>query len=415
MGEYKIISSYIGYKTKSENINLNENKSIVLYLNPELFEIEEVTLSTKSEDYNIKSANLGKIELEVKKLEQLPVLMGEKDVLKSIQLLPGFQSGNEGSAGFYVRGGGVDQNLILLDEATIYNASHLFGFFSVFNSDAINDINLIKGSPSSNYGGRLASVLDINMKNGNKKKFEANGGIGLISSRLTVEGPIKVDTSSFIVSARRTYIDVLTKPYLENTEYAGNGYYFYDLTAKINYKFSDKDQLFFSGYFGRDVFSFSSSDWGFSINMPWGNATSSVRWNHVFSNKLFMNTSLIFSDYKFEFNGVQEINNEPTAKSSLFSGIKDWALKQDFNYYLNSRHTVKFGINNIYHEFTPSSFTAEIDSIDFSLDNVIKYYAHEYAFYINDEYKFNEKLLINSGKKIFRIYPLWTIRKILKR
>ena len=397
MGEYKIISSYIGYKTKSENINLNENKSIVLYLNPELFEIEEVTLSTKSEDYNVKSANLGKIELEVKKLEQLPVLMGEKDVLKSIQLLPGIQSGNEGSAGFYVRGGGVDQNLILLDEATIYNASHLFGFFSVFNSDAINDINLIKGSPSSNYGGRLASVLDINMKNGNKKKFEANGGIGLISSRLTVEGPIKVDTSSFIVSARRTYIDVLTKPYLENTEYAGNGYYFYDLTAKINYKFSDKDQLFFSGYFGRDVFSFSSSDWGFSINMPWGNATSSVRWNHVFSNKLFMNTSLIFSDYKFEFNGVQEINNEPTAKSSLFSGIKDWALKQDFNYYLNSRHTVKFGINNIYHEFTPSSFTAEIDSIDFSLDNVIKYYAHEYAFYINDEYKFNEKLLINSG------------------
>ena len=183
MGEYKIISSYIGYKTKSENINLNENKSIVLYLNPELFEIEEVTLSTKSEDYNIKSANLGKIELEVKKLEQLPVLMGEKDVLKSIQLLPGIQSGNEGSAGFYVRGGGVDQNLILLDEATIYNASHLFGFFSVFNSDAINDINLIKGSPSSNYGGRLASVLDINMKNGNKKKFEANGGIGLISSK----------------------------------------------------------------------------------------------------------------------------------------------------------------------------------------------------------------------------------------
>ena len=161
MGEYKIISSYIGYKTKSENINLNENKSIVLYLNPELFEIEEVTLSTKSEDYNVKSANLGKIELEVKKLEQLPVLMGEKDVLKSIQLLPGIQSGNEGSAGFYVRGGGVDQNLILLDEATIYNASHLFGFFSVFNSDAINDINLIKGSPSSNYGGRLASVLDI--------------------------------------------------------------------------------------------------------------------------------------------------------------------------------------------------------------------------------------------------------------
>ena len=234
-GKYNLISSYIGYETKEKEIILNQNKSIILYLSPESFEIKEVTLSTKPEDYNIKNANLGKIELEVKKLEQLPVLMGEKDVLKSIQLLPGIQSGNEGSAGFYVRGGGADQNLILLDEATIYNASHLFGFFSVFNSDAINDINLIKGSPSANYGGRLSSVLDINMKNGNKKKFQSSGGIGLISSRITLEGPIKKDTASFIISGRRTYIDVLTKPYLENTEYAGNGYYFYDLTAKLNY------------------------------------------------------------------------------------------------------------------------------------------------------------------------------------
>ena len=396
-GTYNLLSSYIGYETKEKKIILNQNESIILYLTPESFEIKEVTLSTKPEDYNITSSNLGKIELEVKKLEQLPVLMGEKDVLKSIQLLPGIQSGNEGSAGFYVRGGGVDQNLILLDEATIYNASHLFGFFSVFNSDAINDINLIKGSPSANYGGRLSSVLDINMKNGNKKKFQSSGGIGLISSRLTLEGPIKKDTASFIISGRRTYIDVLTKPYLENTEYAGNGYFFYDLTAKLNYRISEKDQLFISGYFGRDVFSFSSSDWGFSINMPWGNATSSIRWNHVFSNKLFMNNSLIFSDYKFEFNGTQEVNNEPTAQSSLFSGIKDWSLKQDFNYYLNSRHTIKFGLNNIYHEFTPSSFTAQIDSIDFSLDNIIKYYAHEYAIYINDEFHVNEKILINAG------------------
>ena len=391
------MSSYIGCETKNKKINLTKNESIIIDLNPELFEIEEITLSTKQEDYNIKSANLGKIELEVKKLEQLPVLMGEKDILKSIQLLPGIQSGNEGSAGFYVRGGGVDQNLILLDEATIYNASHLFGFFSVFNSDAINDINLIKGSPPANYGGRLASVLDINMKNGNKKNFHSSGGIGLISSRITIEGPIKKDTASFIISGRRTYIDVLTKPYLEGTEYAGNGYYFFDLTAKLNYRFSEKDQLFISSYFGRDVFSFSSSDWGFSINMPWGNATASVRWNHVFSNKLFMNNSLIFSDYNFEFDAVQEINGEPAAESSLYSGIKDWSLKQDFNYYLNSRHTIKFGLNNIYHEFTPSSFTAKIDSIDFSPDNVMKYYAHEFALYINDEFHINEKVLINTG------------------
>ena len=195
--------------------------------------------------------------------------MGEKDILKTLQLLPGVQSGSEGSSGFYVRGGGPDQNLILLDEGTIYNASHLFGFFSVFNSDAINDINLIKGSMPANYGGRLSSVLDINMKDGNKKRFSGRGGIGLISSKLTLEGPIKKDTSSFIVSARRTYIDILTKPYLDTTEYAGNGYFFYDLTSKFNYRFSNKDQIFISGYFGKDVFTFNSPDWGFNMKIPW--------------------------------------------------------------------------------------------------------------------------------------------------
>ena len=398
-GEYTIICSYIGYDSINRKIIINKDKSEKFKLSPSSFQIDEVTISTKKEDYNIKSSDLGNVELEVKKLEKLPVLMGEKDILKTLQLLPGVQSGSEGSSGFYVRGGGPDQNLILLDEGTIYNASHLFGFFSVFNSDAINDINLIKGSMPANYGGRLSSVLDINMKDGNKKRFSGRGGIGLISSKLTLEGPIKKDTSSFIVSARRTYIDILTKPYLDTTEYAGNGYFFYDLTSKFNYRFSNKDQIFISGYFGKDVFTFNSPDWGFNMKIPWGNSTGSIRWNHVFSNKLFMNSSLIFSNYKFEFSATQNVEGNNLYQSRLYSGIRDWNFKQDFNYYLNPRHTLKFGINNTYHIFSPSNFDASLDSLDIST-NDIRYYAHEGAIYINDEFNLNERILINAGIRL---------------
>ena len=398
-GEYTIICSYIGYDNINRKIIINKDKSEKFKLSPSSFQIDEVTISTKKEDYNIKSSDLGNVELEVKKLEKLPVLMGEKDILKTLQLLPGVQSGSEGSSGFYVRGGGPDQNLILLDEGTIYNASHLFGFFSVFNSDAINDINLIKGSMPANYGGRLSSVLDINMKDGNKKRFSGRGGIGLISSKLTLEGPIKKDTSSFIVSARRTYIDILTKPYLDTTEYAGNGYFFYDLTSKFNYRFSNKDQIFISGYFGKDVFTFNSPDWGFNMKIPWGNSTGSIRWNHVFSNKLFMNSSLIFSNYKFEFSATQNVEGNNLYQSRLYSGIRDWNFKQDFNYYLNPRHTLKFGINNTYHIFSPSNFDASLDSLDIST-NDIRYYAHEGAIYINDEFNLNEKILVNAGIRL---------------
>tara|TARA_B100001057_G_scaffold501278_1_gene623098 strand:- start:7669 stop:10032 length:2364 start_codon:yes stop_codon:yes gene_type:complete len=398
-GEYTIICSYIGYNNINRKIIINKDKSEKFQLSPSSFQIDEVIISTKKEDYNIKSSDLGNVELEVKKLEKLPVLMGEKDILKTLQLLPGVQSGSEGSSGFYVRGGGPDQNLILLDEGTIYNASHLFGFFSVFNSDAINDINLIKGSMPANYGGRLSSVLDINMKDGNKKRFSGRGGVGLISSKLTLEGPIKKDTSSFIISARRTYIDILTKPYLDTTEYAGNGYFFYDLTSKFNYRFSNKDQIFISGYFGKDVFTFNSPDWGFNMKIPWGNSTGSIRWNHVFSNKLFMNSSIIFSNYKFEFSATQNVEGNNLYQSRLYSGIRDWNFKQDFNYYLNPRHTLKFGINNTYHIFSPSNFDASLDSLDIST-NDIRYYAHEGAIYINDEFNLNEKILISAGIRL---------------
>ena len=397
-GEYTLESSYIGYSNLKKQVNPNlidSLKTITLNLNSSSFITQEVVLKAKKEDANIKNADMGKIELEIETLDQIPVLAGEKDILKTIQLLPGVQAGSEGTSGFYVRGGGPDQNLILLDEAVVYNASHLFGFFSVFNSDAINNIDLIKGSMPANYGGRLASVLDINMKDGNNKKFGAEGGIGLISSRLTIEGPIKKDTSSFIISGRRTYFDVLAKPYVDTTSFAGSGYYFYDLTTKFNYIISEKDKLYLSGYFGRDVFTFNSQEWGFNVNIPWGNATASLRWNHLFNNKLFMNTSLIFSDYNFELNAGQELEGIPSSETVMFSGIRDYNLKSDLSYYPNLQHQIKGGVNYIFHKFNPTSFSGTYDDLVF--EEIINHYAHEYAFYINDEYNVNEKLLINFG------------------
>ena len=392
--DYLLETSYIGYENQSISVSKSSN-DVVFNLKPTSYITDEVTLKAKKEDANIKNADIGKIEIDVEQVDQIPVLMGEKDILKTIQLLPGVQSGSEGSSGFYVRGGGPDQNLILLDEAVVYNASHLFGFFSVFNSDAINNMDLVKGTMPANYGGRLSSVLDINMKDGNNKKYGATGGIGLISSKLTIEGPIKKDTSSFIISARRTYFDVLAKPFIDTTAFSGSSYFFYDLTTKANYQLSKKDKLFISGYFGRDVFNFNSDDWGFKMNMPWGNATASLRWNHLFSSKLFMNTSLIFSDYKYELNMTQDLDSLPTTETSLFSGIRDWNLKNDFSYYPNPKHKIKFGSNYVFHKFNPTSFSGSYDNLD--LEQIINYYAHEYGLYVNDEFDVNERLLLNFG------------------
>ncbi|MED5306879.1 MAG: TonB-dependent receptor [Bacteroidota bacterium] len=392
--DYLLETSYIGYENQSISISKSSN-DVIFNLKPTSYITDEVTIKAKKEDANIKNADIGKIEIDVEQVDQIPVLMGEKDILKTIQLLPGVQSGSEGSSGFYVRGGGPDQNLILLDEAVVYNASHLFGFFSVFNSDAINNMDLIKGTMPANYGGRLSSVLDINMKDGNNKKYGATGGIGLISSKLTIEGPIKKDTSSFIISGRRTYFDVLAKPFIDTTAFSGSSYFFYDLTTKANYQLSKKDKLFISGYFGRDVFNFNSDDWGFKMNMPWGNATASLRWNHLFSSKLFMNTSLIFSDYKYELNMTQDLDSLPTTETSLFSGIRDWNLKNDFSYYPNPKHKIKFGSNYVFHKFNPTSFSGSYDNLD--LEQIINYYAHEYGVYVNDEFDVNDRLLLNFG------------------
>ncbi len=392
-GEYTLVISYLGFQQVERKINLDRDMRINLPLKPQAVNVKEVVITAERDDKNVQNTEIGTTELEVEKIKELPAFLGEVDILKTIQLLPGVASAGEGNSGFYVRGGGPDQNLILLDDAVVYNASHLFGFFSVFNADAVKNIKLIKGGMPANYGGRLASVLDISMKEGNNKKYRADGGIGLISSRFTVQGPLKKDTSSFIISGRRTYIDLLMKSFIpDSSAFSGSGYYFYDLNTKINYKLSDKNRIFLSGYFGRDVFTYNNSDNGFKVKIPWGNATTSARWNHLFNDKLFLNTTLLFSDYHFQFEGTQS-----DFSFVLFSGIRDWNGLLDFSYFPSIRHSIKFGFNYIYHTFIPSNVTAHQGDVVFDTGEIIKYYAHDGAVYFNDEFDLSDKIRLNAG------------------
>lgn len=391
-GNYILLYSFLGYESKAVALTLDGNTTQHLQLYPRSYQAKEVVVTDKRKDANVKSTDMGKAELTAVQIKKLPALMGEVDVLKALQLMPGVQAAGEGNAGFYVRGGGADQNLILLDEAPVYNTGHLFGFFSVFNADAIRSTTLIKGGMPANYGGRLSSVADIAMKEGNNKNFQGEGGIGLISSRLSFQGPLKKDKASFIVSGRRTYIDLVTKPFINNTSYKGSGYYFYDLNVKMNYAISDKDRIYLSGYLGKDVFSFNNQDRSFDVKIPWGNTTATLRWNHVFSQKLFANTSLIYNDYKFQFSALQ--NNFDIR---LSSGISDMNLKTDFDYYAHVKHHIRFGGNYIYHTFTPSTISGEQDSTRFSPENVFKKYAHEVALYLMDDWEISPRLQLNVG------------------
>lgn len=390
-GEYTLMVSYIGYNDFEKKITLDKDLKINVLLEETAIMGKEVVVTGERKNSNIESIEMGTVQLPIEKIKSIPAFLGEVDILKTIQLLPGVQSAGEGNAGFYVRGGGPDQNLILLDDAVVYNASHLFGFFSVFNADAVKDVNLIKGGMPAQYGGRLSSVLEISMKEGNNRNYQADGGIGVISSRLTVQGPIKKDTSSFIVSGRRTYIDVLMKPFV-NKNFQGTGYYFYDLNTKINYRFSDKDRVFLSGYFGRDVFSYNNKKDGFSMKFPWGNATTSLRWNHIFNSKLFLNTTSTYSEYNLEFLGEME-----DFEFKMFSGVRDYSIKSDFTWFPNILNNFKFGVNYIYHVFTPSSATARIGNTIFDTGKTIKYYANDASVYINDEYDISEKIKVSAG------------------
>lgn len=392
-GAYNFVCSYIGYQYKVIPVQLNANLQLNFDVLPKVALSQEVVVSTKKLDANVKNAQMGKFTLPIEQIKSIPAFLGEVDLLKTIQLLPGIRNAGEGSAGLYVRGGGPDQNLILLDDAPVYNTGHLFGFFSIFNSDAIKNVSIIKGGMPAQYGGRLSSVLDIAMKEGNNQKFQVDGGIGLIASRLSIQGPIKKDKASFIVSARRTYIDALTKPFISKTsQFYGSGYYFYDLNAKVNYRFSEKDRLYLSGYFGRDVFDFVNGRQSLNVNIPWGNATGTLRWNHVFNRKLFGNTTAVYNDYNFTFKAAQ--NN---FEVKLASGIRDVSLKQDFDLYPFTGHKIKFGGIYTYHKFTPSVVSGKQDSVMFNPNNAQTKYAGEAAFYIQDDWDISEKIKINAG------------------
>ncbi len=398
-----IIFSFVGYK--SENLPITEqSQSMVhhVHLDPNL-ELSEVKIYGEKEESISDKAEMGVLRVPVKQIREIPALLGEKDVFKVLQLMPGVRSGSEASSGLYVRGGGPDQNLIILDDAPVYNAMHLFGFFSVFNGDAIKSIELFKGGFPARYGGRLSSVVDMNLKDGNKQKFGGEGSIGLISSRLLLEGPILKNKASFIISARRTYLDLLTMPIVAAIDDGGKaGYYFYDLNMKVNYEISEKDKIYLSGYFGRDKFYSSYKDYQYEDDYAlfWENATSTLRWNHQFSNKLFSNTSFIFSNYQFVVN-IKE-NNKST--DDFFhlrykSGVRDFGVKNDYSWIPNTKHYVRAGFMVTNHLFTPSAVVLE-DASQSQEVKVQDLNSVETAVYAEDEWHIIPKLKINGGIRL---------------
>ncbi|WP_026994330.1 TonB-dependent receptor [Flectobacillus major] len=387
-GNYTLVVTSVGYRKSLKDIKLNEQS---LTLNIELQEdgqeLDEVVVTAKRDDDNVKSTEMSVNKVEMKTIKKIPALLGEVDLVRAIQFLPGVTTVGEGASGFNVRGGGVDQNLILLDDAPVYNSSHLFGFFSVFNPDAVKDVKLIKGGIPAQYGGRASSILDVRMKEGNAKKLEVNGGIGAIFSRLSIEAPIVKDKASFIVAARRSYIDILAKPFLTGNS-ADASFNFYDLTAKVNYNINQKNTVFLSGYFGRDVF---GQEFGFN----WGNSTLSARWNHVFSDKLFLNTTAFYSNYDYALDSDLK-NKRPNNAFKWSSNITNYSFKPDFTYYISPNNTLTFGGQVLSYNFKPGAATAssqgEVRSFGQERKNGI-----EYSAYIGNEWKVSPKLSLQYG------------------
>lgn len=388
-GIYKIQLSYLGYKTISETIILNDDITKNYKLTESVESLDEVLIEDDVEKLNIKKPQMSVNSLSIKTIKNMPVILGEVDVIKSITLLPGVTNAGEGSSGFNVRGGAVDQNLILLDEATIFNSSHLFGLFSVFNPDAIKDIKLYKGGIPAKYGGRISSVLDIYQKEGNSKEFHMNGGIGLISSRLLAEGPIKKDKGSFLFGGRSSYAHLFL-PLFDIDNIA----YFYDLNTKLSYRLNDDNSIFLSGYFGRDVFELADS-----FENTYGNTVVNFRWNHLFSDKLFSNLSLIYSDYYYGLKlDFVEFDWE--------SGIRNFNLKYDFKHYISNNFKLEYGLNSIYYKFNPGEINPTTESSGINPFKLIDKYAFENALYIDAEHKLSNKLSVNYGARLSTFHRL---------
>ena len=401
-GEYNFRFSYVGYESLEIVIDLRENKTFDVLLKPAT-DLQEVVVTDDAVTRQAEQTQMSRIELSSQQIKDVPTIFGEKDLLKTLQLMPGVQSGNEGQTGFYVRGGGPDQNLILLDEATVYNANHLFGFFSVFNGDAIKNVSLTKGGFPARYGGRLSSVVDISMRDGDKSEFHGEAGIGLISAKATIEGPIVKDKASFIISGRRTYFDALVQPLIVLSDPGSTaGYYFHDFNAKVNYEIDRKNRLYLSGYFGRDAFyaGFREPGFRFRAGINWGNATGTLRWNHQYSDKLFINSALILSNYGFTtHSSIEEDSFDFSMRYS--SSIRDFGLKVDADYLHSPKHRLRLGMQSIQHLFTPSAFVIQASEFpEFDVDRVAQEVSIESGVYVEDQWTVNERLEFNLGLRM---------------
>ncbi|MFH7012505.1 carboxypeptidase-like regulatory domain-containing protein [Flavobacterium sp. FlaQc-52] len=390
-GKHEIEISYVGYQTIQKTIDLNQNTKTNFSLQEGGEELQEVVITDNKGKINIKSPEMSTNKLSISTIKKMPVVMGEVDVLKSILLLPGVTNAGEGASGFNVRGGGADQNLILLDEATIFNSSHVFGFFSVFNPDAIKDLKLYKGGIPARYGGRASSVLDIYQKDGSSKGFHMNGGIGLISSRLLAEGPLVKDKGSFLIGGRASYAHLFLKL---SEDQKDNSAYFYDLNTKLSYKLNDNNSLYLSGYFGRDVFSINKS-----FSNTYGNTTLNLRWNHLFSSKVFSNLSLIYSDYYYGL-------DLDLVGFKWDSGIKNYNIKYDFKHYISDKFKLNYGINGIYYGFNPGTIKPTGNTSGINPDQLDKKYAFEPAVYIDAESQFSKRITVSYGLRYSLFYRL---------
>lgn len=384
-GTYTVRFQYLGYQKEEKQLRLQADTRLTIDLQPEETQLQEVVITGEREDANVSEVGMSREKLTVEAIRRVPALFGEVDVLRTIQLLPGVQTAGEGTTGLFVRGGAADQNLVLLDEATVYNASHLFGFFSVFNPDAIKNMEIYKGGIPARFGGRLSSILDIQMKEGNNKEFVASGGVGLIASRLTLEGPIIKDRSSFIVSGRRTYADIFLK-LSPDEDINSNTLYFYDLNAKANFILNDNNRFYLSGYFGRDVLGLEDL-----FGLDWGNTTATARWNHLFNERLFLNTSLIYSNFSYGFEG-----DDGTTKFRWGSKMKEANAKMDFTWYPSAGNTVSFGINSLYRHFGAPNVTFDAAS-DFETPEIVDRYALENALYLGHEWKPSAAFTLEYG------------------
>lgn len=406
-GKHKLLFNYVGYKTEIKTVTISANTTLNVSLSSLDNKINEVVVKGTKAAKVSEEVQMSKIEIPIKTIKEIPALFGEKDVLKVLQLMPGVQSGSEGQSGIYVRGGGPDQNLIILDGATVYNAQHLFGFFSLFNGDALRSVELIKGGFPARYGGRLSSVIDMNMKDGNKEKYTGEVGIGLISSKGLFEGPFANGKGSFIVSGRRTYIDALAQPIIIAVNNGNTaGYFFYDFNAKANYEINDNNRVYLSGYFGRDKFYFNekyqegSNSWESKVNLGWGNATGTARWNHLFGPKLFSNTSVIYSFYELAIQADEKSSDQSDFSLKYGSGIEDWSLKQDFDWFANNNHKVKFGAVATHHTFTPDALVLKDAFFDEDIDRKTEYKSVETGVYIEDEWKISNRLKSLFGVRL---------------